>query len=223
MGFRALTSVLVVMIVAIVAPAEARAAAPADGRVSITLSWTAPGDDSLSGRAALYDLRYSLTPIAEAGFAAARRLALLRPGPPGCAESFTVTGLLPDVDYYFAIRTSDEAGNWSRPSNVAYRPARAIQPEPALGFELSSPWPNPARTDTRFRLALPGREAALIEAFDGSGRRVRTIVDGVAPAGRSELVWDLRDDRGVPLRAGVYLVRARIGERLEVRRVAIVR
>lgn len=87
---------------------------------SVTLAWTAPGDDSLSGQASRYDLRWSLTPITSlAQFAQATAV----PNPPlpqvaGATENATVTGLTPQTVYWFALRTLDEVGNISGLSNV---------------------------------------------------------------------------------------------------------
>jgi hypothetical protein len=86
---------------------------------SVTLTWTAPGDDSLIGNATRYDIRYSLAPITAANFSSATAAA----SPPtplasGSTQSFNVTGLQAATTYYFAIKTQDDAGNWSGISNV---------------------------------------------------------------------------------------------------------
>ena len=93
-------------------------AAPA-AATSITLNWTSPGDDSLTGTAAQYDIRYSTSAITGANFNSATQ-ASGEPAPkaPGQAETFTVTGLTPGTLYYFAIKTADESANWSGISNV---------------------------------------------------------------------------------------------------------
>jgi phosphodiesterase/alkaline phosphatase D-like protein len=89
---------------------------------SINLTWTAPGDDSLTGGAAQYDLRYATTLITAANFASATRVTgMPAPGAPGASESRTVTGLQPATTYWFAIKTADDAGNWSLVSNVISR------------------------------------------------------------------------------------------------------
>ena len=86
----------------------------------ITLSWTAPGDDGNVGTAAQYDLRYSTSPITDANWQGATTVAgLPAPSPAGSDESVTVTGLNANTTYYFAIKTADEADNWSALSNVA--------------------------------------------------------------------------------------------------------
>jgi len=86
----------------------------------VTLAWTAPGDDSLSGRATRYDLRWSTAPITSlAQFAVATAVAgVAAPQTAGSAESASVTGLTPSTTYYFSLRTFDEVGNGSALSNL---------------------------------------------------------------------------------------------------------
>lgn len=89
---------------------------------SIRLSWTTPGDDSLTGNASQFDLRYSTSPITAANFTAATRFTgTPTPAAPGTRQSVTVTGLLPATTYYFAIKTADEVPNWAGLSNVFSR------------------------------------------------------------------------------------------------------
>jgi chitodextrinase len=100
--------------------ASAGAARAQVTETSVTLKWTAPGDDSLSGRAARYELRWSTSPITTlAQFSAARPVSgLSAPQPAGAGESATVGGLVPSTTYWFAVRTFDEVGNGSALSNV---------------------------------------------------------------------------------------------------------
>lgn len=86
---------------------------------SLTLAWTAPGDDDLSGTASQYEIRYSTSAIdAEAAWEAATVVS----GPPtpqvaASSETFTVTGLSSGTRYYFALKTADEVPNWPDLSN----------------------------------------------------------------------------------------------------------
>jgi len=86
---------------------------------SVTLFWTAPGDDGTSGTASEYDVRYSTSPITEANWGLANQ-ADGEPTPQiaGSSESFVITGLDPNTTYYFAIKAADEVPNWSELSNV---------------------------------------------------------------------------------------------------------
>ncbi len=87
---------------------------------SVTLRWTAPGDDDQSGKAARYDIRYSRSPITASNWLAAATVrGVVSPQSAGSSESFQVGGLKPSTTFYFAIKAVDEAINWSVMSNVA--------------------------------------------------------------------------------------------------------
>ncbi|GAF91383.1 unnamed protein product, partial [marine sediment metagenome] len=98
---------------------------------SITLSWTAPGNDWNTGTASEYDIRYSTSPITETSWDEANQCeGEPTPQLAGSNESFTVTGLPTDTTYYFALKTADEVPNWSGLSNVASGTTTPIDSEP---------------------------------------------------------------------------------------------
>jgi len=99
--------------------ADAALTASSSAPNSVTLNWTAPGDDGASGQAAFYDIRYSTATITVANWTSASQVSgEPTPKSVGLAETFTVTGLNPSTTYYFAIKTADEVPNWSVLSNV---------------------------------------------------------------------------------------------------------
>lgn len=75
---------------------------------SVTLGWTAPGDNDFKGTASAYIIKYG--PVGE-------ELVLFSnpplPKPVGGIQQATITGLLSNTAYQFCIRTQDEAGNLS--------------------------------------------------------------------------------------------------------------
>ncbi|MCC6348811.1 MAG: hypothetical protein IT347_04360 [Candidatus Eisenbacteria bacterium] len=79
--------------------------------------------------------------------------------------------------------------------------------------------PNPARDVTRFAAVLPAAAEVRLEIFDAAGRRVRRLAGGEFAAGAHEFAWDLRDDAGAPVPAGLYLARFGAGGATRVRRV----
>ena len=109
---------------------------------SVQLSWTTPGDDSLTGTATQFDLRYSTATISASNFASATRwTGTPTPGAPGTRQSTTVTGLQPSTTYWFAIKTGDEVPNWSAMSNVISRTtlaaADAVRPAPVASLAIT--------------------------------------------------------------------------------------
>lgn len=87
---------------------------------SVTLTWTATGDDSTSGTAAVYDLRWSTDSTALVNdFFNQNKVSLVPPPiPSGGVESFTVTGLPTDTIIFFSIIVADEVPNWCAMSNI---------------------------------------------------------------------------------------------------------
>ncbi len=192
---------------------------------SLTLQWMAPGDDGMVGRASQYDLRYSTTSITSANFSSATRWAGTPvPTSPGTTQSTTVTGLLPNTVYWFAMKAGDEIPNWSVMSNVvsSVSMTTGVGDHP-LTLEFSQPWPNPARESILCAFTLPEPAMVQVDVFDVAGRHLRTLVSGWHDAGHNELGWNLRDDSGHPVGAGVYLVRARLGAAGWTRRVVVTR
>ena len=89
------------------------------GETSITLSWTASGDDSSSGTASQYDIRYATTLIADSTWDDALPVAWPpTPQAAGAAESFTIYDLTAATTYYMAMKVADEMPNWSALSDV---------------------------------------------------------------------------------------------------------
>ena len=90
---------------------------------SITLTWTAPDDDS-GCPVMQYDIRYSLidpgeNPSDEWWKGATQCEWEPIPKPAGGEETFTATGLSADETYYFALKSVDGVSLWSGISNIA--------------------------------------------------------------------------------------------------------
>jgi hypothetical protein len=198
-------------------------AATAGATTGVKLHWTAPGDDGLLGRATLYDVRYSSVAITPTNFALAKVVTgLPAPSMPGSQDSVSVLGLTAGVPYYFAIKTGDDANNWSAISNLLLKYGFVLGVDDVGGtLLLEAPWPNPAASLTHFAYSLPVESIVAADAFDITGRHVREIASGRRSAGRGEFVWNLRDDSGRAVRPGVYLVRTRIAGRSWTHHVAV--
>jgi hypothetical protein len=83
--------------------------------------------------------------------------------------------------------------------------------ETPLPFALRPVAPNPARGTARLEYSLPRAAALRLRIYGLRGEQVRSVVDGVRPAGLQSVVWDGRDDRGVPVPSGAYYVRLEAG------------
>jgi hypothetical protein len=69
-----------------------------------------------------------------------------------------------------------------------------------------SPTPNPAVSNTRFSFTLADGDIYSITFYDVSGRKIKTL--GGSASGSEEIVeWNLRNEQGTRVSAGVYLYR----------------
>ncbi|MCB1151266.1 T9SS type A sorting domain-containing protein [bacterium] len=83
--------------------------------------------------------------------------------------------------------------------------------------------PNPFNPGTRIEFELPAAADIALEIYNVKGERVATLLDGVTPAGRHHVAWNGRDDAGQEQASGVYLTRLTVGDRVETRRMSLVR
>jgi len=72
---------------------------------------------------------------------------------------------------------------------------------------LLAPYPNPANPGTRIGYHLVSAGAITLTIHDVTGRRVRTLLDSVLPAGQGEVHWNGQTDDARPLPSGVYFAR----------------
>ena len=114
-----LSIIVIVFIILPLRPVNSLTAAPSSESASVRLTWTAPGDDGYVGQASVYDLRYSLDSLTDENWNTAIQVYNEpSPKPAGQGEVFIVSGLEQGTKYFFALKSADEARNWSNLSNV---------------------------------------------------------------------------------------------------------
>jgi photosystem II stability/assembly factor-like uncharacterized protein len=91
--------------------------------------------------------------------------------------------------------------------------------------ELLANAPNPFGPSTRIHYSLAGDHVVRVTltVHDVTGRRIRTLVDAVQPAGVHAATWDGRDDAGVAAAGGVYFYRLRSDGGSRTGRMVLVR
>jgi len=82
----------------------------------------------------------------------------------------------------------------------------AEQPLPQ-SFVLDQNFPNPFNPSTAIGFTLPAGGNVELRVFDLLGREVATVARGGLASGYHRLVWDGRNDGGMPVGSGVYIYR----------------
>lgn len=114
-----------------------------------------------------------------------------------------------DVTCWYRLAAVDRLGGTERFGALSVEPFH-----PAA--KLLRVYPNPARGSCRVRFVLPEAGPAVVRVVDVSGRLVRQLHDGPAPAGRTEVSWDGRDQRGMEVAGGLYYVQLKNGPAVPV-------
>ena len=108
----------------------------------------------------------------------------------------------------------------SDPDGKSIYPKKVFMENGIMGREIAAPeiqmellGPNPFADLVKFRLALPGEARVEFNIYDASGRKVRTVLDGVLGEGSHMLYWDGKNERGLPLPSGIYSFEVRVNGR----------
>jgi hypothetical protein len=125
--------------------------------------------------------------------------------------------------YWYKLSAVDTHGNESGFTTLL--PAGALDVDGdlplVLGFERPSP--NPCSVVAMLRFALPRETRVTLVVYDAAGRKVREVVSGLTPAGDHAIAWDLRDDTGRAVGAGLYFARFSAEGRTVTHRFATLR
>ena len=112
-----------------------------------------------------------------------------------------ITGLLPDTDYYFAMKTADEVPNWSTLSNVAAirtGPSSSDIIPPAAVTNLAGTWPSGSTIDVTW--TAPGDDGAFGTAALYDIRCSKSPIDDANWNGARGLPTPRHRPRPVPAR-----------------------
>lgn len=176
---------------------------------SITLVWTATGDDGLAGRPQLYQVRAATQPLDESSFVTAPfQRVMPATVDAGGTETLVFDGLEAATVYWFALKAVDDEGNPSLISNGVSSQtdvggpltgqrgiALAVLEQPSRGTALFF-WQADAA-------GVGGRQT--IHIYDVTGRRLRVLDVGSGVGGKVN--WDGRDSEGRSVPAGLYYAR----------------
>jgi hypothetical protein len=116
------------------------------------------------------------------------------------------------------------------PAGTAVASGKAVQAGPAAGgiiipkvTQMGPGMPNPSRGTMTFALDLASDRSTRVEVYDLRGALVRTLLQGVQPAGRYIVTWNGADNGGRRVPNGVYLVRVEAGAYHAVRKAVLVK
>ncbi len=144
------------------------------------------------------------------------------PGPASLVASTALTRCDVSGDYgWFKLTAIDAHGNESPVATLAPAATSPVDgPRPV--FMFAAPAPNPASGGTMFSFSLAQSGSVSLAVHDLAGRRVRTILNGELAVGAHSERWDLRDDAGHRVGAGMYVARLVTADGVRTQRMVVV-
>ena len=91
------------------------------------------------------------------------------------------------------------------------------------GYEIHQNAPNPFNAETTIQYSIPRDGPVRLDIRNLAGQKVASLVDGAETAGDHSASWDGRDERGRDLGSGVYLYSLQAGNRIETRKLLLLR
>ena len=92
-----------------------------------------------------------------------------------------------------------------------------------LTFALGQNYPNPFNPTTTISFTLPEMARTNLSIFNVGGGLVKTLVDGILPAGVKHATWNGRDASGDPVSSGVYFYRLKAGNRVMTKKMILLK
>ncbi len=92
-------------------------------------------------------------------------------------------------------------------------------------FSLHQNYPNPFNPSTTIEFSIGNYSGDIsakpvrLDVFNILGQKVRTLYDGMLPAGDHTFMWDATSDRGERVATGIYLYRLTVGDERQTKKM----
>jgi hypothetical protein len=87
-----------------------------------------------------------------------------------------------------------------------------------IEFSLYQNYPNPFNAQTTIQYSLPSQTFVSIDIFDILGRKIKTLAEGIIPAGNHQVAWDASGQA-----SGIYFYRIKTGNKVETKKMVLMK
>jgi len=176
---------------------------------SITLEWTAPGDNGLQGQLEKYKIWASNHSVENADTISGKLVALIEsPKSPGSAEQMKISMQAIDNYKFFIIQSFDDAGHCtvSNEINMQTTDIRSLDNNIPQNFLLQN-YPNPFNCETTIEYGISKSGKVKISIVNEIGQLVMTLLDRDTQPGNHSIIWNGTDQYGFTVPSGIYFCR----------------
>ncbi|MCP4708809.1 MAG: T9SS type A sorting domain-containing protein, partial [Planctomycetes bacterium] len=134
-------------------------------------------------------------------------------------------------DGYYGYPTFTIAGSGVRTYVISEYQSECFDPlglderenRSALKVTLAQNYPNPFNPSTTINWSQSSAQSMFLGVYNTNGQLIRTLVDEHYAAGEHSTTWDGTNEQGQSVSSGVYLYRLQTGDRVESRRMILMK
>ena len=130
-------------------------------------------------------------------------------------------GIIDDLRIYDRVLTDAEIAEMAMATAVNHKRGLLDSAMPQ-SFMLSN-YPNPFNPSTTIEFNLESPQSVELEVYNVAGEGIQTITRGQMTAGLQAVVWNGTDQLGNRVESGVYMLRLKAGERIETKKILLVK
>jgi len=123
-----------------------------------------------------------------------------------------------NATYWYLLEQVDIDGATQTFGPTSVTTVAAVYSTPQV-FKFYGSYPNPFNPLTTIRFDLPEAGYVLLQIFDLSGKRVKTLIDGERASGTHSVVWDGTNFDNQQVGAGAYFCRIVAGSNQQVNKM----
>jgi len=90
-------------------------------------------------------------------------------------------------------------------------------------FRLYQNYPNPFNPETTIKYVITKISKVKLEIYNISGQKIKTLVNEIKFPGYSEIIWDGTSDSGAKVSSGIYYYKLRVGDFIQVKKMAYIK
>ena len=127
--------------------------------------------------------------------------------------------------YYITAIYSEGESKESQKIEVEILEASSVEDEVVviLKTELYNAYPNPFNPSTTIRFGLKDNSAVLLEVYNISGGKVKTLLNQQMLAGKHRVVWNGANEQGKRVGSGIYFYRLSTPEYNQIKKVLMLK
>ena len=152
----------------------------------------------------------------------------------GLYQTYSLPGTLNGTVYIRVIDTDRTAGKTSldnifidhmfiRSESGLPKQANAVAANIPAEFQLYPNYPNPFNPETQIKYVLSEQSLVKLTIYNSIGQEVRTLVDGIEPAGSYLIRWNGLNDFGQKVSSGIYFYRLSAGNFVSVKKMSMLK